>query len=61
MGPTELAVDGFLTLNPQPADLELLPPRLRAVVRVSEALRKVSERVTPLRAAADSLYASSRR
>ncbi len=44
VGPTELAVDGFLTLNPQPADLELLPRRYRALVQASEALRRVSRR-----------------
>jgi hypothetical protein len=61
IGPTELFADGFFTLNPQPTDLELLPRRYRAVVRTSEALRKVSDRVKPLAYAADSLYASSRR
>jgi SAM-dependent methyltransferase/uncharacterized protein YbaR (Trm112 family) len=61
VGPSELAVDGFLTLNPQPADLELLPRRYRALVRTSEALRRVSERVRPLAYAADSLYVRSER
>jgi SAM-dependent methyltransferase len=61
VGPTELAVDGFLTLNPQPADLALLPRRYRALVRTSEALRRLSERVRPLAYAADSLYVRSQR
>jgi SAM-dependent methyltransferase len=61
IGPTRVFVDGFLTLNPQPSDLPLLPRRYRAVVRVSEALRKASERVRPLTYVADSLYASSTR
>jgi SAM-dependent methyltransferase len=61
VGPTELAVDGFLTLNPQPADLALLPRRYRALVRTSEALRRLSERVRPLTYAADSLYVRSER
>jgi SAM-dependent methyltransferase len=61
VGPTELAVDGFFTLNPQPTDLALLPARYRAVVRTSEALRRFAERVPPLTYAADSLYARSRR
>jgi SAM-dependent methyltransferase/uncharacterized protein YbaR (Trm112 family) len=60
VGPTELAADGFFTLNPQMTDLELFPRRYRAVVRTSEALRRASERVPPLRYAADSLYALSR-
>jgi SAM-dependent methyltransferase len=61
VGPTELAVDGFLTLNPQPADLDLLPRRYRALVRTSELLRRASERISPLTAIADSLYVRSRR
>jgi SAM-dependent methyltransferase len=61
VGPTAIAADGFFTLNPQMTDLELFPRRYRAVVRTSEALRRASERVRPLRYAADSLYALSRR
>jgi SAM-dependent methyltransferase len=61
VGPTELAVDGFFTLNAQPTDLALLPARYRAVVRTSEALRRVSEKVRPLTLVADSVYARSRR
>jgi len=61
VGPTELSVDGFFTLNPQPTDLALLPARYRAVVHVSEALRRVSETVQPLTFVADSVYARSRR
>ena len=60
VGPTEIAADGFFTLNPQMTDLELFPRRYRALVRTSEALRRASERVRPLRYAADSLYGLSR-
>jgi SAM-dependent methyltransferase len=61
IGPTRLLADGYFTLNPQPTDLALLPRRLRAVVRGSEALRAVADRVPPLVYAADSLYALSHR
>jgi SAM-dependent methyltransferase len=61
IGPTELSVDGFFTLNPQPTDLELLPARFRALVRTSEALRRLSGRVPTLTYGADSLYARSLR
>ncbi|MGH3130486.1 MAG: methyltransferase domain-containing protein [Gaiellaceae bacterium] len=61
VGSTSLAVDGYLTLNPQPADLGLLPRRYRALVRTSEALRRLSGRLPFLRYAADSLYVASRR
>jgi SAM-dependent methyltransferase len=61
VGPTELFADGFLTLNPQPTDLALLPRHFRAVVRASEALRSISDHAKPLVYAADSLYAHSTR
>jgi SAM-dependent methyltransferase len=61
VGPTELSADGFLTLNPQPTDLALLPRRYRAVVRTSEALRSLSDHAQPFVYAADSLYARSTR
>lgn len=56
VGPTRLEVDGFLTLNPQAADLTLLPPARAALVRVSEGLRKASTFATPLVHLADSVY-----
>ncbi len=61
VGSTELSVDGFLTLNPQPADLPLLPPRYRALVHLSEAYRRASRRLPFLVHVADSVYAASRR
>ena len=59
VGPTELSVDGFLTLNPQPADLPLLPRRYRALVRLSERYRLTSLKLPWLVNAADSVYAAS--
>ena len=41
IGPTELSTDGFFTLNPQKRDLDLLPRRFRAVVHVSETLKRL--------------------
>ena len=55
VGPTSLSTDGFFTLNPQTSDLDLLPTRFRALVRVSEALRRASERVPLLTNFADSV------
>ena len=55
IGEVELLADGFLTINPQPADLDLLRARSRAVVHVSEALRRASRRVPFLVGLADSL------
>jgi SAM-dependent methyltransferase len=61
IGPTELSVDGFLTLNPQPADMRFLPRRYRALVRLSETYRRASARLPFLVHVADSVYAASRR
>jgi SAM-dependent methyltransferase/uncharacterized protein YbaR (Trm112 family) len=59
IGPSRLAVDGFLSLNAQAADLDLLPARYRLVVHCSELLRKLSAVAPPLRYLADSLYVRS--
>lgn len=61
VGPSTLSVDGFFGLGIQPSDIDLLPVRYRAVVRCSEALRALSERIPWLRNAADSLYVTSQR
>ena len=52
-------IDGFFSLNAQAADLDLMPRRLRAVIRASDAARAAAARVPPLRLAADSLYVRS--
>lgn len=46
IGPTELSTDGFFTLNPQKRDLDLLPRRFRAVVRASDALKRLGAPTT---------------
>ena len=56
LGPTEVEVDGFFSLNPQVSDIHFLPAKYRAVVRASEVLRKSSRILPPLRYCADSLY-----
>jgi SAM-dependent methyltransferase len=61
VGPTKLRVDGFLTLNPQPGDLGLMPRRYRALVRTSEAYRRASRVLPFLVHAADSVWAESRK
>ncbi|HYM79325.1 MAG TPA: methyltransferase domain-containing protein [Candidatus Dormibacteraeota bacterium] len=61
IGPSELSVDGFFSLNVQPSDLHLMPARYRAVVHASESLRRVSAKVPILTRVADSLYISAHR
>jgi SAM-dependent methyltransferase len=60
IGPSVVTVDGFFSLNPQAADLHLLPRGARIVVGASELLRTLAERVPPLKYVADSLYVRSR-
>lgn len=60
VGPTALSVDGYFTLNPQPADLDLLPRHYRQIVRLSEAMRALSGHLPALLRFADSLFAVSR-
>jgi SAM-dependent methyltransferase/uncharacterized protein YbaR (Trm112 family) len=61
IGPSRLSVDGYFSLNVQPSDIHLLPARYRALVRTSEALRRLSDKVPLLAKIADSLYISARR
>ena len=56
IGPAQLRIDGFFSLNPRPSDLDLLPPRFRALVRASEALRQAARVVPGLGLFADSVY-----
>jgi SAM-dependent methyltransferase len=55
-GSVRIAADGFFSLNPQISDVNLLPRKYRAVIYASEALRKISEVLSPLTYVADSLY-----
>lgn len=61
IGPARVAVDGYFSLNSQIEDLRFLPRRYRALVRTSEALRKLSVSFPPLRYVADSLYVEATR
>jgi SAM-dependent methyltransferase len=59
VGPSELAVDGVLTLNPQASEAHLLPWRFRAVVGLSMWWRRLAARFPLLARVADSLYVTS--
>jgi SAM-dependent methyltransferase/uncharacterized protein YbaR (Trm112 family) len=61
IGPSQLSVDGYFSLNVQPSDIHLLPSRYRALVHASEALRAISRAIPFLADLADSLYVTSRR
>ena len=56
VGPTGLTVDGFLSLNAQSADLDLLRPAHRGIVHVSNGLRRLSGVLPALVHIADSVY-----
>lgn len=61
IGPSQLSVDGFFSLNPQVTDKELLPPPYRLVVNLSDFLRRVSRKLPALLYIADSLYVQATR
>jgi SAM-dependent methyltransferase/uncharacterized protein YbaR (Trm112 family) len=60
VGATTVGVDGYFSLNPQTADLALLPFRYRLLVQLSEFLRRRAEQRPWLVGVADSLYVSAR-
>jgi SAM-dependent methyltransferase len=59
IGPTELAVDGFLTINPHAGSLAELRAAARAVVVSSRAFERTARRLPVLRPLADSLWVRS--
>ncbi len=59
IGPAELHFDGIFTINPQTSDRDLLSPTSRAVLDVSETVKRASKKVGALRWIADSLYVSA--
>ena len=59
VGPSDVEVDGFFSLNVQPSDVDLMPSRYRALIRLSEWLRGWSRDVSFLRNVADSMYVRS--
>jgi SAM-dependent methyltransferase/uncharacterized protein YbaR (Trm112 family) len=61
IGPAEVTVDGYFSLNAQVSDVGFLPRRYRAIVYASEWLRRLSVHVPALSYIADSLYVSALR
>ncbi len=61
VGDSRISVDGYFGLGIQRSDLPLMPARYRAVIRASDILRKISEKVPAISWAADSLYIHSRK
>jgi 2-polyprenyl-3-methyl-5-hydroxy-6-metoxy-1,4-benzoquinol methylase len=61
IGPVSITADGFLTINPQTSDLDLLPAGSRVVVRISDLLRRASVHAPVLVQVADSLAVHARK
>jgi hypothetical protein len=61
IGPSQVSVDGFFSLNAQISDARYLPFRYRGVVYASETLRRLSTILRPASYVADSLYIDSTR
>ena len=59
IGRTSLSVDCYFGLGLQKSDHDLMPDRLKLVIDTSEGLRKLSNRFSPLKYFADSLYVMS--
>lgn len=59
IGPSSLAVDAFFSANAQTSDIPLLPRKYQLVVRSSEKLRALANRVPALKHVADSIYITS--
>jgi uncharacterized protein YbaR (Trm112 family) len=61
VGCPTLSADGFLSLNPQPSDVHLLPFHYRLVIGLSELLKKTSTIAPFLIHLADSVYVTARK
>jgi 2-polyprenyl-3-methyl-5-hydroxy-6-metoxy-1,4-benzoquinol methylase/uncharacterized protein YbaR (Trm112 family) len=61
IGKSRLSVDGYFGLGIQLSDLNVMPAKYRAVIRTSEVLRRISEKIPAMAWAADSLYIHSLR
>jgi SAM-dependent methyltransferase/uncharacterized protein YbaR (Trm112 family) len=59
IGPTELSIDGFFSLDPQFSDMRFFPARYKAIVYASEILRSLGKAIPALKLIADSLYLES--
>jgi len=59
IGRSRLSVDGFFGLGIQYSDMHRMPPIYAAAIRLSEYLRKASEKFTPMVMLADSIYVHS--
>ena len=56
IGSTSFEVDCFFGVGLQVSDIAMMPPGIRAAIRVSEVLRRLGRHVRPLVYAADSVY-----
>lgn len=61
IGPADISVDGYFSLNPQMAEAHLLPWKYQLIVHASEFLRRLSTSIPSMAYVADSLYVQTRR
>ena len=59
IGTTDISVDCFFGIGLQAADLRLMPPGRQRLIRLSEALRRMSRTLRWMSYAADSIYVAS--
>lgn len=60
-GNAKISVDGYFGLGIQAADMDLMPVHFKVIIRSSEILRKISQKIAAMRYVADSLYVTSRK
>ena len=61
IGTTDISVDCFFGIGLQAADLRLMPPGRQCLIRLSEALRRMSQFLRWMSYGADSIYLASRK
>lgn len=59
IGNSKILIDGFFGLGIQSSDLDLMPTKYKLVIKASETLRKLDERINLFKNFADSLYIKS--
>lgn len=61
IGQTKITVDCFLGLGLQPSDADLMSRKVQFIIRASEVLRSISEKIEGMKCFADSVYVLSKK
>jgi SAM-dependent methyltransferase/uncharacterized protein YbaR (Trm112 family) len=61
IGPTDISVHCYFGLGLEPTDLDVMTPPMKIVVRISEMLRRLSQKLPLMRHVADSVYVCAKK